>query len=757
MDLFSITCTTCKSRLKVREEAAIGHILACPKCGGMVMVKPPDGWQKGQPAAAAPAEAPAGITTVVNLRRPEETRGDSHFEDIDELLSDAPPRLKPSGVSVSPDAPGLARPRFVGAPPAATHPAPPATVAASNGSPGEATGTNERPSASAAPSAAAAAALLPASPPLTSTGSAPASAIQPPPPAQTTSPTAIAAASASAVGPLRYWLMMAGSVAAGIGLALAVVVGMIWLFRADPQTVVQAQTNGQTQAGSTSPTPVTPVVSVSPKTTPPAESEPAPTTPPITPAPVEPASKDPAEPTEPAAPIDPMPPAAEEDDPLGLTKPPPDAPAEPARSNDPLAKFDELIGSDREDPLVKPAEPAEAAPAAPPEADPADATPARPILPRPPPRSVDTAARLADPLAGIETPGTPLADFLQVISDLSTIPITLETDALPYYGLTPESPVVLKASNTTVGGALSSALAPLRLEHVKVDGHLLVRAIEPVELPLLGFPIKDLTDADETQMSELAEAMKTLVQPDAWNEAEAGGSIGVNTAKGTLDIRQRRAVHADLLVAFEKLRTGRKLPYATGSKYDPALFALSTRSAKAKARLETPVSLTFAQPTHFVRILDHLAKAGGVRILVDWRDIASAGWNADGEATLVADKQPLGAALDALLNPMDLAWRIVDGRTIQVLTPQRLADRLELEFYKVDTLTADDPAGAALITKVRSALGDSLFRDSGADDSGGQCELRYDEPSQCLLASLPQPKQRELETLLETLRADAGK
>jgi DNA-directed RNA polymerase subunit RPC12/RpoP len=43
MDLFSITCTTCKSRLKVREEAAVGQILACPKCGGMVMVKAPPG------------------------------------------------------------------------------------------------------------------------------------------------------------------------------------------------------------------------------------------------------------------------------------------------------------------------------------------------------------------------------------------------------------------------------------------------------------------------------------------------------------------------------------------------------------------------------------------------------------------------------------------------------------------------------------------------------------------------------------------
>jgi len=304
---------------------------------------------------------------------------------------------------------------------------------------------------------------------------------------------------------------------------------------------------------------------------------------------------------------------------------------------------------------------------------------------------------------------------------------------------------------------LTQALSPLRLEQVAVDGHLLVRAAEPATMPTLSFPAKDLTDGDEANLAELAESFKTLVAPDTWDEAAGGGSIAVNAAKGTLDIRQRRAVHSQLLVAFEKLRTARKLPYATGTKYEPALFALGTRSARVQARLQSPVSVTFAQPASFPRILALLEELSGLRILVDWRGLAAAGWNSDGEATLVADKQPLATALDALLGPMDLTWRVVDGRTIEVVTIERLAGELELEFYKVDSLAVDDPSGASLITKVRAALGDSLFRDAGGSDSSGPCDLSYDEPGQCLLAALPQGKQRELEALLETLRADEGK
>lgn len=65
MDLFSIPCTTCGSKLKVKSLSAIGQIFNCPKCRGMVMVEPPPGWtppvveQKSPPPAKAPKRQPA--------------------------------------------------------------------------------------------------------------------------------------------------------------------------------------------------------------------------------------------------------------------------------------------------------------------------------------------------------------------------------------------------------------------------------------------------------------------------------------------------------------------------------------------------------------------------------------------------------------------------------------------------------------------------------------------------------------------------
>ncbi len=52
--IFSITCTTCRARLVVRSEEAIGAILECPRCESMVQVVPPDGWKPSPPPGTDP-------------------------------------------------------------------------------------------------------------------------------------------------------------------------------------------------------------------------------------------------------------------------------------------------------------------------------------------------------------------------------------------------------------------------------------------------------------------------------------------------------------------------------------------------------------------------------------------------------------------------------------------------------------------------------------------------------------------------------
>lgn len=57
MELFKITCVTCRAGLSVRNESIIGQIIACPQCGSMVQVVAPGGPEA--PAAESDSPAPA--------------------------------------------------------------------------------------------------------------------------------------------------------------------------------------------------------------------------------------------------------------------------------------------------------------------------------------------------------------------------------------------------------------------------------------------------------------------------------------------------------------------------------------------------------------------------------------------------------------------------------------------------------------------------------------------------------------------------
>jgi DNA-directed RNA polymerase subunit RPC12/RpoP len=752
MDLFSITCTTCKSRLKVRDQAAIGQILACPKCGGMVMVKPPPTFedatdQKSDLATATEVMPSAGP-------RFDQTLHSSAFDMLEELLSDSPPKVQtpPATAAASPASSatvpasatpanatpvpaGPPKPRFVGGPPAHRTPAAAGTPAKPRATPS--TPLSPLPPAKApAPIPAAVTASNGQAPVSTTRDTVP---LAPPPPAESEVSKPASAEAPTARRGQALW--MAGSVGLGAVLAIAAVAAILY-FR---QPAKLAATPGKLTATTPAPSTTKHDQAAQPDLATSAPSSSSTTVPPD-PWPNEPAAASSTNATAASPPVDPSttPRATDTGDPLGLVKQPDKSPAAPGGNS--LAPFDRLIGGAADDPLAKTTN----RPPSPAPALPSDLTPARPLAPRPPPREVDVARRLADPLTAIETAGTPLADFLQLMSDLSTIPITLEMEALPFAPASAESKVVLKAENTTVGKALAAALTRMRLEYVITSDQLLVRRTEDDPVKPLDHPVNDLTGGDAQQMTELIELLQAIAEPAAWSEGEGAGSITADAASGTLTITHRRAVQAQVLFAIEKLRTARTPPLAHRLKLDASQFVLDSRWSKARPRLETPISLTYSQPTRLLTILERLGEAAGVRILVDWHDVASAGWNPAAEATLVANKQPLSAALDALLGPLDLTWRVIDGQTLQVVTPVRLASQGELEFYKVDDLATASTSGEALVARIRAALGD----DALAEGAG---EVRYSAEGKCLLAWLPQLKQRELESLLTKWRGESAR
>ena len=179
------------------------------------------------------------------------------------------------------------------------------------------------------------------------------------------------------------------------------------------------------------------------------------------------------------------------------------------------------------------------------------------------------------------------------------------------------------------------------------------------------------------------------------------------------------------------------------SRVDATRFELTTRFGRAKENLGQPVSVTFPQPTALIEVLSYLGEVTEVDILVDRRAMADARLSDRLDARLSVSEQPFETALQTLLQPLDLGYRIIDATTLQVTTRKAVAARPGIEFYPVARRLRQGEDAEALIERIKSSIAGASW-----SDAGGPGVILFDEPSEHLIVLQSQPVQTAIERLL---------
>lgn len=540
----------------------------------------------------------------------------------------------------------------------------------------------------------------------------------------------------------RERLLMGGAVAAGVALALGVFgVLTAWNSSGRPSDSNAAESTAAPRPARISSEAPKSVTATSQPGVPPAAKR-APSEPIVTPSPTVAVTAKPSTP-----PAEAIAAGADSDspkerpaaaDPAAATTPPRKPTVQPAAPDTPAAAtgFSSFAPFMDTTPIA-PAQPAaEGGLEKPSGTESAASQPDQPVAPRPAPRHVDVAQRLQDEISAIEFVQTPLIDVLQFISSFSTIPITADPDALALVKVTPQTPVSVKLDKTHVEQVLTAALQPLRLGYIVSDGQVLVtRPPGPHgTLRQHKHSVQDLVGDDSRRLGQLTDLIVAMVEPEAW--ATHGGAGALTGEMPFLVIEQRDTVLFRTLLFCDQLRVARELPPQTG--FNPELFQLTPRTARAAQALATRVTMNYLTPTLLVRILDQVRKDTGVQVLVDWQAVAELGWTPDAETTIAVNDQTLAEALEKLLRPLALTDRVIDGRTLEITTPASLATRWDVEFYPAGRLITEQQTPAQLCARIR--------HDLGLPASGGA--FHFDPLSKCLIAALPQPQQRRLAELL---------
>jgi hypothetical protein len=356
-------------------------------------------------------------------------------------------------------------------------------------------------------------------------------------------------------------------------------------------------------------------------------------------------------------------------------------------------------------------------------------------------REVNVADRLQDRFESVAFQGK-LTSFIEFLADFSTIPISLDADALHWSRLASATTISVPETQASVEEFLTAGLRPHGLAHARLGNHLWVsRTSAPTVLRAVSYRVEDLAPTPDEQV-QLSELVMRLVAPQSWSPA--GGKAQVVVEPGVLRVQQADAQHFQLMRLCELLRVARGMPLR--SSYPASYFRLGSVADAATEKLNTGVTLTFLQPTRLAEVIQHLNEGSGTAILVDWVALEPVGVSRDSEVTLSCANKPLGDVLSGLLHPLDLTYRVVGPELLQITSQQQERTQPELAVYRLDDHFPEPADEALFIGQLETALGAEWFH-----SETGQCRLALDTASRCLIAALPQSLHSQLVESLEHL------
>jgi hypothetical protein len=374
-------------------------------------------------------------------------------------------------------------------------------------------------------------------------------------------------------------------------------------------------------------------------------------------------------------------------------------------------------------------------PDVPPSNDPASADP-----------NTGPAAELSLTISALALQDMPLVAFADFVADFTALPVSFDIDAMLVAQIALDTKLDLDRQQVTIGQVLQAVLEPVGLKYVVEGRQILIAPLRDVnqEMQQASYDVSDLASGDE-QAQALAKLIVTLIAPGSW--ADTGGSGTLVVADQSLDIEQTAAGHFHVARFLDRLRSARGL--LPRSKLPDDLLDLTPMFVRAGGDLNSPMSVNFSEPTDVARILQYLRAETDIRLIVDWPSTAQANWLPTTKSTLSGPDQPLSRLLDSWLDPVQLGYRVIDSKTIQITSLPTLENRPDVEIYPLKSDT--DQNGTQLVQDLKVHMGPALFA-----DAGGTGEIVFEPESRSLLVLLPQPQQRKVAEWLQKNAALRG-
>ena len=309
------------------------------------------------------------------------------------------------------------------------------------------------------------------------------------------------------------------------------------------------------------------------------------------------------------------------------------------------------------------------------------------------------------PLEGIQYNDLSLLTVLADFFEITGVPVTMDADLLNDAGFKfGYRSIEFKVTDTTFSEVLQQLIDDLAADkppgfELIYDGKSPAQITiadrdqrQPVHLPLPRIE----SEWDESE-NEIIELIKHLTGADAWGENSPGASLNI-------DGENLVVVNGSEIVSMVRKFVSAwnfAVSVNAGEQDRSTLDPMWVRSLAAR---DTAFQWSAKHETPILQFLASVQRSSGTNIIVNWDRLLEIGWNPNTEIPPALNEATVGDMLDELTHSMGLSYRVVNNNTFEITTMADVNERSQLEFFSCKEILGGKLDEEQLVDIVRNAL-----------------------------------------------------
>jgi hypothetical protein len=290
--------------------------------------------------------------------------------------------------------------------------------------------------------------------------------------------------------------------------------------------------------------------------------------------------------------------------------------------------------------------------------------------------TINIEERLKLPIVSMKFEKTPIISVVETLSDLTGVPMQLDADELRARNISVETSLTLQLQNTTVAGVIDAALAKTHLTQ-RVGEREIVFGYSPEEMSAIQtvsydlMPIATLETnpiSAETAAKWLSELLTVPLNPETQGAmiAADGNKVAVSGNRRLQDQSRR------FLFSLYYLRDLEPKTNMPPERLAPEVFGWDN--------VNLPLSFNLVEPIPLKQAARALARHTKIRFLIDHAALHEQGLSQDSPVSSHVNNGTLDSVLHAILEPLNLTYRIIEANAVEITTPQAAQKNMTIEM-----------------------------------------------------------------------------